>query len=139
MRMARSLPILTLFLSFLSLGAAHNIRDRLSRPIFAPRTLKRATSADPSCPAGYLCNQEPCPSSAICPTGEMCVNFEGTLACVPQGSSWCAVNPDSFQGVGCWNGICWYDLASSRSPLPPLTKLTVRQPRAVLHLRRRVL
>ncbi|KAK3902245.1 hypothetical protein C8A05DRAFT_15670 [Staphylotrichum tortipilum] len=104
--MARSLPLLALFFFCLSLGSAHNIPDRLSRPIFAPSTVKRATSEDPSCPAGYLCDQEPCPSSAICPSGEMCVNFEGTLACVPQRSSWCALNPDSFQGVGCWDGIC---------------------------------
>ncbi|KAL2135249.1 hypothetical protein VTI74DRAFT_9234 [Chaetomium olivicolor] len=36
----------------------------------------------------------------------MCLNFEGTLACVPQGSSWCALNLDTFEGVGCWSGIC---------------------------------
>ncbi|KAM7190958.1 hypothetical protein V8F33_009191 [Rhypophila sp. PSN 637] len=93
-----------LLVSYLNLVTA--VPTRLSRPLFAPPTLKRATSSDPSCPRGFLCNQEACPGSTICPSGDMCLNFEGTLACVPQGSSWCALNPDTFEGVGCWNGIC---------------------------------
>ena len=121
MRMACPLPLLAVLLSFLSVGTAtHHIPARLSRPIFAPATFKRATSQDPSCPTGFLCEQEPCPSSAVCPSGEMCLNFEGTLACVPQDSSWCALNPDSFQGVGCWNGICWF-VITSQSPRPRLS------------------
>lgn len=119
--MARSLPLLALLLSSLSVGTAHHIPSRLSRPLYAPATLKRATSQDPSCPAGFLCVQEPCPGSAICPSGEMCLNFEGTLACVPLGSSFCALNPDSFEGVGCWNGMCWFVISEALSPF----KLTV--------------
>ncbi|KAK3308376.1 uncharacterized protein B0T15DRAFT_106596 [Chaetomium strumarium] len=144
MDVARSLQIVAVLLSLLSIGAAHHIPARLSRPIFAPDTLKRATSQDPSCPDGFLCLQQPCPSSAICAAGEMCLNFEGTLACVPQGASFCALNPSSFEGVGCWNGMCWF------VPLVPLmflrslrrkrlNKPTIPKPRSMLCIRCRVL
>lgn len=125
---AGAVLIAAIILPFLNLTAAHHIPSRLSRPIYAPETLKRATSQDPSCPAGFLCVQQPCPSSAICASGEMCLNFEGTLACVPQGSSWCALNPSSYEGVGCWDGMCWY-VFYNFSPSPALT---VRQPRTML-------
>ncbi len=42
------------------------------------------------------------------PGGEACINFEGTIGCVPDASSWCAINPITYEGVGCWNGTCWY-------------------------------
>jgi hypothetical protein len=70
--------------------------------------LKRSTSSDASCPAGWLCEQQNCPANVICPTGEICVDFEGTPACAPSGTSWCALNPNTLQAVKCVNGICWY-------------------------------
>ncbi|PVH72962.1 hypothetical protein DL98DRAFT_608767 [Cadophora sp. DSE1049] len=68
--------------------------------------LKRATSQDPSCPAGWLCEQQSCPANVVCSSGEICVNFEGTPACAPSGASWCALNPNTFQAVECVNGVC---------------------------------
>ncbi|KAH6694937.1 hypothetical protein BKA61DRAFT_741936 [Leptodontidium sp. MPI-SDFR-AT-0119] len=68
--------------------------------------LKRATSQDPSCPAGWLCEQQSCPGDVVCSSGEICVEFEGTPACAPAGASWCALNPNTFQAVECINGIC---------------------------------
>jgi hypothetical protein len=70
--------------------------------------LKRSTSNDASCPAGWLCEQQSCPANALCPSGEVCVDFEGTPACAPSGASWCALNPSTLQAVECVNGICWY-------------------------------
>jgi hypothetical protein len=67
----------------------------------------RSTSQDPSCPQGFLCIQEACPISVICGPGETCINFEGTLACVQPGLEWCAINPSTFEGVGCASALCW--------------------------------
>ncbi|KAG4439039.1 hypothetical protein IFR05_005467 [Cadophora sp. M221] len=70
-------------------------------------SLKRSTSQDPSCPSGFLCEQTACPANVVCPSGERCVNFEGTLGCVPNaGLSFCAINPESRLAVGCNQGVC---------------------------------
>jgi len=70
--------------------------------------LKRTTSNDASCPAGWLCEQQSCPGNVFCPTSQVCVDFEGTPTCAPSGTSWCALNPSTLQAVKCGNGICWY-------------------------------
>jgi hypothetical protein len=70
----------------------------------------RFTSQDPSCPEGFLCDQQECPADVICPAGQVCVNFEGTIACGPSDLQWCALNPTTFEGVGCEDGTCWYGL-----------------------------
>ncbi|KAL4861372.1 hypothetical protein BDV12DRAFT_204075, partial [Aspergillus spectabilis] len=65
---------------------------------------KRATtSSDPSCPEGYLCVQDDCPSGHECDEGKKCVNAEGTLACLPDDATWCAQNIETgwfFGGSG---------------------------------------
>ncbi|KAJ4288360.1 hypothetical protein N0V88_007399 [Collariella sp. IMI 366227] len=141
--MARSRQLVLILLSCLSFSAAHHIPTRLSRPLFAPGTFKRATSSDPSCPAGFLCEQEPCPGSAICSVGEMCLNFEGTFACVPEGSSChgqcyaqnavCCDNPGTKCTLGkacnvcnpgqqCQNGGCSGDMTDQPdNPAPSTT------------------
>ncbi|KAF2111869.1 hypothetical protein BDV96DRAFT_602899 [Lophiotrema nucula] len=69
--------------------------------------LEKRGSSDPSCPDGWLCVQGDCPAGVVCPAGETCINFEGTIGCVPAGSSWCSINPNTYQGVGCWNdSVC---------------------------------
>jgi hypothetical protein len=70
---------------------------------------RRAESQDPSCPVGFLCVEEACPADVFCASGETCVNFEGTIACVQTGTQWCALNPSTFEGVGCISsgGLCW--------------------------------
>lgn len=68
---------------------------------------RRAASQDPSCPPGFLCQPAACPSNARCPNGEVCVNFEGSLACGPVGIGICSLNPDSLLAVGCQDGTCW--------------------------------
>jgi hypothetical protein len=86
---------------------------RVSRPLWIDEkaqnlSLKRSTSQDASCPTGFLCIQDTCPGGVVCPPGLDCINFEGTSACVPQGTTWCALNPDSYEAVGCVNGgTCW--------------------------------
>jgi hypothetical protein len=68
----------------------------------------RATSLDPSCPPGFLCDQTTCPSNVECPSGDACFNFEGTIACATPSLQWCALNPTTFEAVGCAaNGVCW--------------------------------
>jgi len=80
--------------------------------------LKRSTSSDPSCPEGWLCEQQGCPGNAVCPSGQVCIDFEGTPACAPTGASWCALNQNSLQAVECNGGICWYDkLLNLRFPV----------------------
>ncbi|RFU32891.1 hypothetical protein B7463_g3468, partial [Scytalidium lignicola] len=66
----------------------------------------RATSQDPSCPDGFLCVQQACPDDIICPAGQTCLNFEGTVACGVPGLEICALNPSSFEAVGCSDGMC---------------------------------
>ncbi|RAH81716.1 hypothetical protein BO86DRAFT_399552 [Aspergillus japonicus CBS 114.51] len=79
----------------------------LRAPLSAPKNARRATSsADPSCPDGFLCQQSDCPSDVVCPSGETCINFEGNYACAPPGLQWCALNPTTLQGVGCDSGLC---------------------------------
>src|SRR5687768_10102156 len=67
--------------------------------------VRRAVSQDPSCPDGFLCNQQSCPAGIECPEGDVCIDFEGAIACAMPGLKWCAFNPDSFQGVGCLEGL----------------------------------
>jgi hypothetical protein len=67
----------------------------------------RGISQDPSCPNGFLCVLQACPSGVECQPGDNCVNFEGTIACSPSALQWCALNPSTFQAVGCNGGICW--------------------------------
>jgi hypothetical protein len=101
-----ALAVLTLLV-----GAVSASPTGLGRPLLVDSSLQnlaRRASADPSCPSGFLCNQQSCPSGTICPNGETCISFEGTLACVPTGTSWCALNPTTFEGVGCAGGTCWY-------------------------------
>jgi hypothetical protein len=83
-----------------------------TKPFYqGPTLLSRATSRDPSCPSDFLCDQDSsCPSGVVCPDGQSCVNFEGTIACAPRAPKWCALNPTTFEGVGCAadvDGICW--------------------------------
>ncbi|PYI31449.1 hypothetical protein BP00DRAFT_474956 [Aspergillus indologenus CBS 114.80] len=79
----------------------------LRAPLSAPKNVRRATSsADPSCPVGFFCQQSDCPSDVVCPSGETCINFEGNYACAPPGLQWCALNPTTLQGVGCDSGLC---------------------------------
>src|SRR4051812_41529498 len=104
--------MLALAVSTLLAGAVLVSATRFGHPILVNSSLQnldRRASADPSCPSGFLCNQQSCPSGTICPGGETCISFEGTLACAPAGTSWCALNPTSFEGVGCiGEGTCWY-------------------------------
>jgi hypothetical protein len=76
----------------------------------APQLEKRASSSDSSCPQGFLCeaDRRTCASGIQCPTDEVCVNFGGTPACAPSGTQldWCALNPDTFEAVGCDGGTC---------------------------------
>ncbi len=73
--------------------------------------LRRATSQDPSCPDGFLCIQEACPSGVICPSGMGCFNFEGTIACGFKNQQVCSLNPMTLEAVGCENDrICWWAL-----------------------------
>lgn len=89
-----------------------------------PRSLKRGISKDPSCPDGWLCQQQSC-GNVACPTGEVCINFEGTYACAPTGLQWCALNPNTLQAVECQDGICWYVATSTgfTSTRPALDQL----------------
>ncbi|KAL1839879.1 hypothetical protein VTK73DRAFT_3893 [Phialemonium thermophilum] len=70
--------------------------------------LDRRQSSDPACPAGFVCSGGPCPSDVACEAGETCVNFGGTIGCVPSGSKVCAVQPTSLEAVICLaeNGVC---------------------------------
>ncbi|KAL7940247.1 hypothetical protein V8C42DRAFT_338118 [Trichoderma barbatum] len=67
---------------------------------------ERAVSQDPSCPAGFLCRQHNCPAGIVCPSGQNCIDFEGTLACGSPELQWCAVNPTTLEAVGCDGGVC---------------------------------
>ncbi|KAL4877591.1 hypothetical protein BJY04DRAFT_230551 [Aspergillus karnatakaensis] len=79
----------------------------LSRPLSVPNNVRRATtSEDPSCPDGFFCKQSNCPDDVKCPSGEVCINFEGNFACAPPGLNWCALNPTSLEAVGCESGLC---------------------------------
>ncbi|KAH8810884.1 hypothetical protein F5884DRAFT_897418 [Xylogone sp. PMI_703] len=84
------------------------VLDSDGLPMLRPAgLLARATSQDPSCPAGFLCNKQSCPGNIICPEGEVCINFEGVSACMDPGLQLCAFNPSTFQAVGCANnGVC---------------------------------
>lgn len=85
---------------------------------FDRELLKRVTSADPSCPPGWLCNSQTCPSTISCPDGYYCIDFEGSAFCAPNlGSqgSYCSLDPDTLQGVAC-AGDCWYVTQDLRKP-----------------------
>jgi hypothetical protein len=84
------------------------------------KSLRRSTSSDASCPAGWLCEQQGCPANVRCPDGETCVNFEGTPVCAPSGTSWCALNPSTLQAVECVNGLCWYVKSLIIDAMPPI-------------------
>ncbi|KAH8797625.1 hypothetical protein F5884DRAFT_253858 [Xylogone sp. PMI_703] len=71
-----------------------------------PRIFGRASSQDPSCPDGFMCVQQACPDHIICPEGESCFNFEGTVACGDPGLQFCALNPSTFEAVACNGGTC---------------------------------
>jgi hypothetical protein len=105
-----------LFLDKLAVGysiADHGLLPSISIPEepigSSSRLVKRVTtSSDPSCPEGYLCVLDDCPIDLRCSEGNHCVNFEGTLRCLPDSGTWCALdlaNGVMFGGVG--QGICW--------------------------------
>ncbi|KAK0638973.1 hypothetical protein B0T16DRAFT_462686 [Cercophora newfieldiana] len=83
---------------------------RLHRPLSVPagHVEKRATSSDPSCPEGFVCeaDRQQCPVETVCAQGSVCTNFGGALACAPviADLSWCALHPDTFEAVTCPNG-----------------------------------
>jgi hypothetical protein len=45
-------------------------------------------------------------SNLECPGSDICVEFGGTAACAPNDHDWCALNPDTFEAVGCKGGTC---------------------------------
>ncbi|KAG7106925.1 hypothetical protein HYQ44_020371 [Verticillium longisporum] len=47
-----------------------------------------------------------CGGDAVCPGDRTCVDFEGTVGCAVPGLSWCALNPITFEAVGCDGGVC---------------------------------
>jgi hypothetical protein len=84
------------------------IPDQMLEAAADPSLLvSRGISQDPSCPAGFLCLLEACPSDVVCQPGDTCINFEGTIACSSSSLQWCALNPSTFEAVGCNNGQCW--------------------------------
>lgn len=107
--MAAKAALVALLITAPLLGSA--APQALKRPFYqGPALLRRSTSQDPSCPEGFLCVQQTCPAGVICAAGESCVDFEGTLACAPSAPQWCALDPTTFEGVGCQagiDGICW--------------------------------
>ncbi|KPM41386.1 hypothetical protein AK830_g5169 [Neonectria ditissima] len=90
--------------------------SKLRRPVFVPADvvqntlLRRAVSLDASCPDGFLCESDRktgCPSGTQCPSGDVCIDFGGELACASDdGIEYCAFNADSFEAVACSQGIC---------------------------------
>ncbi|KAH6710677.1 hypothetical protein BKA61DRAFT_694333 [Leptodontidium sp. MPI-SDFR-AT-0119] len=109
MALPTSIPMLVhlLFLITVCVAAPAQFIEPLLASNASLLNLKRSTSQDPSCPSGFLCEQTACPANVVCPTGERCVNFEGTLGCVPNaGLSFCAINPTNRQAVGCNQGVC---------------------------------
>lgn len=62
---------------------------------------------DASCPSGYLCQQQACPSGVKCQAGEVCIDFEGSLACAPPEITVCALKPGTLEAVTCEDGTCW--------------------------------
>lgn len=102
---------LDLLLAF-GIGLGHAAPWQLTRPLHVPGTamVKRATTSDPSCPQGFICEGDlmSCPTGTICPADTACVNFGGALACAPavSGLSWCAINPDTYEAVACPDGRC---------------------------------
>jgi hypothetical protein len=107
------IPLRTLSIALLALVPhfCHAAPWNLRIPFYqGPALLKRSNSQDPSCPPGFLCVQQTCPSGVVCAAGETCVDFEGTLACAPAAPQWCALNPSTLEGVGCMagmDGVCW--------------------------------
>ncbi|KAH8812238.1 WSC domain-containing protein [Xylogone sp. PMI_703] len=110
------LPLLTLIFSIsycyaanITFNAANSNFD-LSRELNLnnnlPHIFSRATSRDPSCPNGFLCEQQGCDGNIICPEGQICFNFEGTVACGDPGLTICALNPNTLEAVGCNGGTC---------------------------------
>lgn len=84
------------------------IPDRMYEVVAdSSRLFARSTSQDPSCPNGFLCVLEDCPVGLKCQPGDSCVNFEGTSACVTSSLQLCAINPTTFEAVGCNGGQCW--------------------------------
>ncbi|KAK4090732.1 hypothetical protein Purlil1_4868 [Purpureocillium lilacinum] len=61
---------------------------------------------DASCPSGYLCQQQACPSGVKCQAGEVCIDFEGSLACAPPEITVCALKPGTLEAVTCEDGTC---------------------------------
>lgn len=73
------------------------------------RIMGRAPSRDPSCPEGFLCEVGSCAAAVAvaCPGPvQTCFDFEGIPACGSAWLQWCALNPDTFEGVGCAGGVC---------------------------------
>ncbi|KAK0634130.1 peptidase S8/S53 domain-containing protein [Immersiella caudata] len=83
---------------------------RLHRPLSVPagHIVRRATSSDPSCLQGFVCetDRQQCPAGTVCPPDTVCVSFGGALACAPASAdlSWCALHPDTFEAVACPDG-----------------------------------
>jgi hypothetical protein len=107
-------PIAIILLFFLHVGQVTAVPALLTRPRYASGespnqdvVVGRATSQDPSCPNGFLCVQQTCPPGVICGSDETCIDFEGTIACAPKGLTFCALNPATFEGLGCTSGTCW--------------------------------
>ncbi|KAK0609404.1 hypothetical protein B0T14DRAFT_596023 [Immersiella caudata] len=95
----------------LGLALAALVQSYVSQPLYLSNrarlhNLKRGISSDPSCPDNFLCVEEACVGSVVCPAGYRCINFEGNNACAPIRSQFCALNPTTLVGVGCWGGIC---------------------------------
>jgi hypothetical protein len=72
-------------------------------------------TSDPACPSGYSCLSSTCPDNVFCPTGQSCIDFGGTMACVSSdidNAEVCALNQNTLEAVICGeqNGVCWYVL-----------------------------
>ena len=105
---------LTAFLAVYAVPVFRHPHLQLRQPIGSLESdpaLEPRASRDPACPDGYLCGQDSCSSNVKCPEGTVCINLEGSAACAPPGLQWCALNPSTFEAVGCSvNNICWYVL-----------------------------
>jgi hypothetical protein len=84
--------------------AALNVRS-------VDRRTPRATSSDPNCPDGWLCNPVPCEKKNC----DWCLSFEGVEVCAPSSpdkTKWCGFSPELASVYGCFldgasDASCW--------------------------------